>query len=315
MRRRIGWSIAALMLAACARPADTGTQAPAGIAQGAAATDHLLPDCRDTAFLASGTQARLARLAAVDGLHCAATEDDEAAIHCSGHGARAFGLPLRAVDVWASDSPEPGLSLRFDDAPAVLREALAKALGRPLREDPDLGGAWDLESATDPVTWRVLQAEDGPGTVVACSRTTDAAAAAAIRVPAGWARLSGMVSYPSEELPPTRVCAIRKDDPGTGYCTELPANAPDWQLAVPPGRWTLWAWPERGLNDGRPGRHSQASSCIAEVGEGCDAHAMRPVEAAAGEARSGLMINDWYADPADGEEPPHPPRGEAVPAG
>ncbi|MDO5505758.1 MAG: hypothetical protein Q4F49_05630 [Pseudoxanthomonas suwonensis] len=122
--------------------------------------------------------------------------------------------------------------------------------------------------------------------------------------------LAGSVTYPSEYIPAMRICAVAVGDYGTGYCIDKPRDAADWRLPVPPGRWWLWAWPEDG--SGVPGRHSQASDCIADGRHGCDDHAMRVLEVGAGETRGGVQINDWYADPEDGINP-EPPRGEPLP--
>lgn len=268
--------------------------------------------CGDAAAFEGDAAARVAAVAKASGLACAPSEDGSSSL-CAGDGkARLFGLPVRELEVWTNE--EVGFMARFDAAPQALRDAIARGLGREPREDPEVAGAWDLERTGSPMVLRVVESEMGAGSLLACSRRpADAGIADAGGVPAGWARLAGNVTYPSEELPAMRVCAVDAGDIGRGYCTTLPRQSTDWALAVPPGNWLLWAWPLATGADERPGRHSQASSCLAETGEGCNAHAMRPIEVAAGEARTGLMINDWYADPGDGEDLPRPPRGEPVP--
>lgn len=123
------------------------------------------------------------------------------------------------------------------------------------------------------------------------------------------ARLLGRVSYPSEELPAMRVCAIAATDPGLGHCRLTAVNQPHYELAVPAGDWWLVAWPQDTGTAGDPGLLSAASECLGSVGVGCDDHALLAITVAAGEVREGLDINDWYYDP-QATPPPMPPRGE-----
>ena len=123
--------------------------------------------------------------------------------------------------------------------------------------------------------------------------------------------LRGRVSYPSEELPAMRVCALATEDLGLGYCAETAVNAPHYQLRVPPGTWILLAWPQDTGTEGAPGLLSMASECLATGGLDCDDHGFLELTLDAGETREGLDINDWYYPP---EAPPLPmePRGEVL---
>lgn len=125
------------------------------------------------------------------------------------------------------------------------------------------------------------------------------------------AHLRGRVSYPSEELPAMRVCALATEDVGLGYCTRTEVNAPHYDLKVPPGTWILLAWPQDTGTEGAPGLLSQASECLATAGLDCDDHDFFELTVDAGEVREGLDINDWYYPP---EAPPLPmePRGETL---
>lgn len=123
--------------------------------------------------------------------------------------------------------------------------------------------------------------------------------------------LRGRVSYPSEELPAMRVCALATEDIGLGYCAETAVNAPHYELRVPPGTWVLLAWPQDTGTEGAPGLLSMASECLATSGLDCDDHDFLELTLDAGETREGLDINDWYYPP---EAPPLPmePRGEVL---
>jgi hypothetical protein len=125
------------------------------------------------------------------------------------------------------------------------------------------------------------------------------------------ALLRGRVSYPSEELPATRVCALATEDVGLGYCVETAVNAPHYELRVPPGTWILLAWPRDTGTDGAPGLLSMASECLATSGLDCDDHDFLELTVGAGDTRESLDINDWYAPP-EALPLPMEPRGEVL---
>jgi len=140
----------------------------------------------------------------------------------------------------------------------------------------------------------------------------DAATADEAIAPAPAARLRGRVSYPSEELPAMRVCAIATEDPGWGFCTTTAVNSPHYEVKLPGGTWWLLAWPQDSGTHGEPGLLSAASECLATGGTECNDHALLEVTLDSGEVREGLDINDWYYDPRE-TPPPMEPRGEPPP--
>jgi hypothetical protein len=126
------------------------------------------------------------------------------------------------------------------------------------------------------------------------------------------ARLTGRITYPSEELPAMRVCALDSTDPGTAVCFRTVPGQATYMLDVPAGAWWLLAWPQDSGTAGDPGLLSAASACLASGATGCSDHALLPVTVAGGEVRDGLDINDWYYDPA-AFPPPMPPRDQSAP--
>lgn len=120
------------------------------------------------------------------------------------------------------------------------------------------------------------------------------------------ARLTGRITYPSEELPVMRVCAVDSTDPGTAVCFRTAPGQATYLLDVPAGAWWLLAWPQGTGTAGDPGLLSAASACLASGASGCDDHAPLLVTVAAGDVRDGLDINDWYYDP-QAFPPPMPP--------
>jgi len=142
----------------------------------------------------------------------------------------------------------------------------------------------------------------------------DAAVAAGLVAPAPVevtgpvpARLTGRITYPSEELPVMRVCAVDSTDPGTAVCFRTVAGQATYWLDVPPGAWWLLAWPQDTGTEGDPGLLSAASACLASGAMGCDDHALQLVQVQAGDVRDGLDINDWYYDRGE-FPPPKPPQ-------
>ncbi|MBW8367259.1 MAG: hypothetical protein K0M70_05300 [Arenimonas sp.] len=121
------------------------------------------------------------------------------------------------------------------------------------------------------------------------------------------ARLTGRITYPSEELPVMRVCAVDSTDPGTAVCFRTVAGQATYLLDVPAGAWWLLAWPQDTGTEGDPGLLSAASACLASGATGCDDHALQLVQVQAGDVRDGLDINDWYYDRGE-FPPPMPPR-------
>ncbi len=171
-----------------------------------------------------------------------------------------------------------------DAAPAPVEEAAAPA--GPLAADP--------VAATVPV--------ETPTAAMAGETQAEAAAEAAPLT----SRLAGRITYPSEELPVMRVCAVDSADPGSAVCLRTAAGQETYALDVPAGAWWLLAWPQDTGTEGDPGLLSAASACLARGEAGCDDHALALVSVQAGDVRDGLDINDWYYD-RSAFPPPMPP--------
>lgn len=192
----------------------------------------------------------------------------------------------------------------------VLLFALAACA--PAGPPAEAGAEPAAETGTDTVAAGDSLAEDNPGDAQGgTTATADPAMPEVTATGPAPAHLRGRVSYPSEELPAMRVCALATEDMGLGYCTRTGVNAPHYDLKVPPGTWILLAWPQDTGTEGAPGLLSQASECLATAGLNCDDHDFLELTVDAGEVREGLDINDWYYPP---EAPPLPmePRGETL---
>ena len=199
-----------------------------------------------------------------------------------------FLLPLMSLLAACTPAPAP------DAAPAPVEEATVAA--GPVPADPVAALAAD---AADPAS-----ADPSAEAPVATATFAEAAPAASA---AGTARLSGRITYPSEELPVMRVCAVDSTDPGSAVCVRTAAAQDAYSLDVPAGSWWLLAWPQDTGTEGDPGLYSAASVCLARGAAGCDDHALALVDVRAGEVREGLDINDWYYDRSE-FPPPMPPQ-------
>lgn len=177
-------------------------------------------------------------------------------------------------------------------SPAPVEEAVARS--GPVANDA-LATAVPEAAAAAPPDAAALPANDA---------TT---ASEATQPPAATARLAGRITYPSEELPLMRVCAVDSTDPGSAVCLRTAPPHDAYSLDVPAGTWWLLAWPQDSGTEGDPGLLSAASACLASGAMGCDDHALTLVSVEAGEVREGLDINDWYYDRA-AFPPPMPPR-------
>lgn len=203
--------------------------------------------------------------------------------------------------------------MRF--TPVIFLFALAACT--PAEPPAGTGAVAETAEASTPAGTEEVAAGDSVAQDATRITTADAAAMGDAAKPEdaatgpGIAHLRGRVSYPSEELPAMRVCALATEDVGLGYCARTEVNAPHYELKVPPGTWILLAWPQDTGTEGAPGLLSQASECLATAGLDCDDHDFLELTVDAGEVREGLDINDWYYPP---EAPPLPmePRGETL---
>lgn len=319
--RRGSVVLVALLLGGCTRgPAPEATPrgahdtpaapAPALSTPRMDARAHLLV-CDEASLFEHDVETQRQILQDKAGLRCRIEPEGGPFVVCAADAAVGlFGLPLHEVRVMPPDSLEQGLSVTLAGTPATVAAAAGAALGITLRAQDD--DSWRSEGVREGRSFLVRADADGRAQFVcALPPPAEEVALPPVARPAGWGLLSGQATYPSEYLPPMRVCAVDAADPGRGYCVAMAQEA-QFQLAVPPGRWWLLAWPQDTGTDTGPGRHSAASDCLAAAQTGCDDHALRAVEVAAGEHRGGLWINDWYADP-HADPPPMEPRGEVVP--
>lgn len=266
--------------------------------------------CRVPALLNEASAATAAALAGDSALRCRIQTRGGPNIECRGSPDVAlFGLPVRHVSVFPPDGIERSLGVELGASATTVAAAAGRALGVPMRAVDN--GDYRFTRLGADVASYLVRALPGGNAVFRCGLpVAGVGALRPIARPPGWAVLSGSVSFPSEYFPPMRVCALGPEDPGRGYCTDTPQHEPHYRLAVPAGRWWLLAWPrDTGV---APGRHSMASACIDAGRTGCDEHALRAIDVIADEARAGIDINDWYADPRI-DPPPTSPRPEPLP--
>ena len=114
-------------------------------------------------------------------------------------------------------------------------------------------------------------------------------------------RITGMLSYPSEYLPPMRVCAFELAE-ATPYCVRTGKNQAQYRLdGVPPGDYLVLAFPQEA--DALPGGYT---GCVRDLGADCRDHDLQPIIVAAGQTTPDIDPADYYAEAADWPQEPAP---------
>ena len=123
--------------------------------------------------------------------------------------------------------------------------------------------------------------------------------ASARPAPAG--SIAGTLHYPSEYLPPMRVCAFALAD-ATAYCVRTGKAQARYRLdGVPPGDYLVLAFPQEAgaLLGGYTG-------CARDLTAACRDHDLQPIVVAAGRTTPDIDPADYYADAADWPQEPPP---------
>lgn len=113
--------------------------------------------------------------------------------------------------------------------------------------------------------------------------------------------ISGILSYPSEGIPPLQVVAFHQDSPAF-YSVETATNQVNYVIEnIPSGIYTVVAYVK---GENYSGGYTQAVLCglTAE----CNDHSLVPVSVDPGITTAGINIIDWYAP--EGSFPPNPLR-------
>ncbi len=146
--------------------------------------------------------------------------------------------------------------------------------------------------------------------VLASSLVLLAACAAPPAVPSpstpaeGLGRITGTLGYPSDQIPPLAVFAIRADTGAIRYhVVRTAAQAVSYAIDVEPGVYFVVAYPETDAGS-LAGAYTAAVPCglVASCGD----HQLIAVSVPAGATVSGADVKDWYAAP--GSFPPRPDR-------
>ena len=118
---------------------------------------------------------------------------------------------------------------------------------------------------------------------------------------AGTGRITGTLSYPSEYLPPMRVCAFELAE-ATPYCVRTGKDQAQYRLdGVPPGDYLVLAFPQEA--DALPGGYT---GCVRDLSADCRDHDLQPIIVAAGQTTPDIDPADYYAGAADWPQEPAP---------
>jgi len=111
-------------------------------------------------------------------------------------------------------------------------------------------------------------------------------------------RITGLLSFPSERIPPLTIFAIRIDNGlSTFYSIETAADQASYTIEVDPGIYNVFAY-----RDDFAGGYTKYVTC--GMGASCSDHSLLPVVVKAGKTVKNIDLADWYA-PA-GTFPPRP---------
>ena len=125
--------------------------------------------------------------------------------------------------------------------------------------------------------------------------------AAAATTAASTGRITGTLSYPSEYLPPMRVCAFELAE-ATPYCVRTGKDQAQYRLdGVPPGDYLVLAFPQEA--DALPGGYT---GCVPDLIAACSDHDLKPIIVAAGKTTPDIDPTDYYTDAADWPQEPAP---------
>lgn len=129
----------------------------------------------------------------------------------------------------------------------------------------------------------------------------DAVPAAASTTGDGPGRITGTLSYPSEYLPPMRVCAFELAE-ATPYCVRTDKDQAQYRLeGVPPGDYLVLAFPQEA--DALPGGYT---GCVPDLSADCSDHDLKPIIVNADQTTSDIDPADYYAEAADWPQEPAP---------
>ncbi len=126
--------------------------------------------------------------------------------------------------------------------------------------------------------------------------------------------ISGVVGFPSEEIPALRIYAIAVDGK-SHYSVASARKQPKFSIRdLPPGQYFVVAYPvAKGDTPAEAGGWTRFVQCGMSVQ--CKDHSLVPVTVTAGGTATGVNVADWYAQA--GSLPPEPARvaPKAAPAG
>lgn len=162
-----------------------------------------------------------------------------------------------------------------------------------------LAGCQPTPAAQAPATDAATTAPPVVAAPAIDSPAVDGAPAAAATTDGSTGRISGTLSYPSEYLPPMRVCAFDLAE-ATPYCVRTNKDQAQYRLdGVPPGDYLVLAFPQEA--DALPGGYT---GCVRDLSADCRDHDLQPIIVAAGQTTPDIDPADYYADAADWPQEP-----------
>ena len=111
--------------------------------------------------------------------------------------------------------------------------------------------------------------------------------------PTGFGYIEGSLSFPSEQIPPTTICAVNQTT-GQEYCTSENIEDPKYtygtgyELQVPTGKYVVYALSKF------PGRAYYNEFVTCGLRADCPSHKVIIIEVKDGQTTTGVDPQDWY---------------------
>ncbi len=285
-------------------------------AQTPAATDlRRVLSCDDWAAIAMAPELLRPTLLALPGVRCERklSRDGEMLECRTVTPVTAFGQPVREFSLGRVNRNVHRLRYVLPVPLEQVRETIEKLVGARFEPDEKLGYVLNLAGSPER-SYRLDLREDGVTELICRVRIPNLSTAAqATDTDANHGAITGSVSFPGDELPPMRVCAVPTDRNRSAnrHCELTVAGQNEYALGdLPAGEYYVIAYPQRDNPNGWIMGHAEPLDDCGEERPDCASALLKRIflrgdevmgGVEVGQAFTGLAphLNDLEASPAD----------------